>query len=644
MARHRAGDAAGAEQAYRDIDARAPGHPDVAHLLGLALLQQGRLEAAREAVESAIARIDGNPNYHNSLGEVHRAGGDFAAAVECYRAALARDPGHLQAANNLGLALHAGGDPAAAREVFADLAAKAPEAPEVHNNLGVAEQALGHLDAAVACFRTTTGLAPGHAEAWNNLGAALHQCADLDGALEALTRARELAPGVARVHYNLSRTHAARGEHEEAEAAARRATELDPSDPEHHLQLAFVLRAAERYEASMAAVREALARAPDHAVAHNDLGVMLLMQGEFAEAERHLRAALEHAPRLAVAWENLARTRRFGGDDDELMQGMEQLAAREDAPESERMHLEFALAKMWDDRGEPERAFPHLVSANAAVRRRLPWDADARSRHVDRLMEVFGVDWFRERSGFEHGHPSAAPVFIVGMLRSGTTLVEQILASHSKVEACGELDFFDNLARVMPERLGIPETPYPDCARSLSAQDLNAIAASYLSQVLPDPGAAARFTDKNPLNFDHLGLIAVMFPGARLVHVTRDPVDTGLSIYLTHFSREHGFAYDLADIGRFHRDYQRLMEHWRGCLGPRLHEVSYEQLLADQKGVTRALLEHCGLDFEPACLDFHETRRAVSHWQVRQPLYSGARGRAERYGAHLDPLRRALAG
>ena len=647
VSRHRAGDPAAAEPMYREVLRQAPGHPDTHHLLGLALHQQGRNADARREIEAAIAAFADAPHYHNNLGEVLRSEGDLDGAVRCYRRALELAPGDLQASNNLGLALHAAGRLADARDVFARLVQAAPRAPEAHNNLGVAEQALGNLDAAVKSFRATVELSGEHAEGWNNLGAALHASGDPAAARDALQRAVDLAPGSARAHYNLSRVHAAQGAWEDAEASVRRAIGLEPREAEFHLHLGYVLRARDRFDESVAAVRAALACAPGHPLANNDLGVALLVQGDFQDAERHLRAAVDAAPGLAVAYENLARTRRFDDGDAALMERISKLLLEPGMDDAARAHLHFALGKMWEDRGEPARAFSHLEAANALVHAALPWDAAARSRHVDRLIEVFGRDWFARRAEEGAGHPSSAPVFVVGMLRSGTTLVEQILASHPKVLACGEIEFFDGVAAMMPQRLGVPDLPYPACAPRLTAEDLGALARRYLAQVFAEPGGAERFTDKNPLNVDHLGLIAVLFPHAHIVHVRRDPMDTCASIFATHFSRDLPFAYDLDDIGRYYRDYRRLMAHWEGCLGPRIHEVRYEALVAQQEDTTRALLAACGLDFDPACLAFHETRRAVgtaSHWQVRQPLYGNARGRAQRFGDGLAALRAALDG
>jgi len=642
LARHRAGGLAQAEAMYRELLRQVPGHPDVHHLLGLALYQQGRNAEARGELEAAIRAFEPAPHYHNSLGESLRVSRDLDAALGEYRRALELEPGYLEAQNNLGLTLHAMGRFAEAADAFEQVLAREPGLPHAHNNLGIAKQALGDLPGAIASFRKAAELAPQHVQAWNNLGGALHARGDLEGARQALQRAIEIEPGLARAHYNLSRVHVALGDLERAEADIRRALERDGRDGQYYVHLGLVLRARGRFEESVAALHQALEHAPRHPVAHNDLGVTLLMSGEFEQAEKHLLAAVDSAPLFTIAYENLARARRFGPGDAPLMRRLESLLSDPRVDDSGRMHLGFALGKMWDDRDEPERAFPHFDAANSIAHGQNPWDAAARSRSVDRLISVFDESWFRERQGPDFGDATSAPVLIVGMPRSGTTLIEQILASHPQVHACGETDFFANLAAIMPGRLGLAGTEYPECARTLSSSDLGGIARSYLSKTLGQAGGKTRFTDKNPLNFDHLGLAAVMFPNARLIHVTRDPRDTCLSIFTTHFSRDNAFAYSLEDIASFYRDYLRLMAHWRRHLGSRLLEVAYEDVVAHQEEASRRLLDACGLAWDPACLEFHHTRRMVgtaSHWQVRQPLYSGAVGRSAPYARWLSGVR-----
>jgi Flp pilus assembly protein TadD len=644
--RHENGEFAQAEQMYREASRQAPGHADVHHLLGMVLHQQNRNAEARVEIESAIKVLAHMPHYHNTLGEVLRAVGEVSEAITCYRRALELQPDYLQAVNNLGLALHANGDVSGARDAFSQVVKAQPGSAQAHNNLGIAEQSLGDMQGAAREFRKACDLAPQHAEGWNNLGAALQEFGDSKGAAEALTRAIEIAPHLSRAHFNLSRLRAVLDEVDAAEASVRRAIELEPSEAEYYVHLAFVLRAQERFDEALEALREALSRSPNHPIANNDIAVLLLMYGDFEQAEKHLETAIAIAPELSAAYENLARTRRFSASDAPFMQGLEARALDAHISPAQQVHLNFALGKMWDDRDDAQRAFHYFDLANQAARGLTQWDAEARSKAVDQIIATFDRDWFdHERTRPGYGEASAAPLLIVGMPRSGTTLIEQILASHSQVVARGELDFFSNLAAVMPARLNTPQINYPQCALQLRSQDMHSIARSYLRQFFSDVGAQRYFTDKNPLNFEYLGLAAVMFPNAKFVHVTREPMDTCLSIFTTHFSRDLGFAYDLQEIARFHQDYQRLMAHWRECIGERIYDVAYETVVGEQQSSTRALLDALGLDWEASCLHFHRTQRMVetaSYWQVRQPLYSSAVNRWQRYESFLGPLKVTL--
>jgi len=646
LRRHENGELLQAEHMYREAARHAPGHPDIHHLLGVVLHQQDRNPEARVEIEAAILALEHMPHYHNSLGEVLRAMGDASTAIASYQRAIELQPDYLQAINNLALALHASGNLGAARDVLSQVVAAQPDVAQAHNNLGIVEQSLGNLEGAAKAFRRSCELVPQYAEGWNNLGAVLQELGRTDEALDALERAIGIEPNLARAHFNLSRLRLVLDDFPAAEACVRRAIELEPRDTECRVHLAYVLRFMERFDESLAVLRDALSRAPGDPVANNDIAVSLLMNGDFAQAEQHLLAAIESAPDMGVAYENLSRARRFGPGDAPFMQRVESRAQAAQAPQ-EQASLHFALGKMWDDCGDEQRAFEHFHAANAATRQLIQWDADAHSAGVDQIIATFAGNWFGgERVQPGYGEPSNAPVLIVGMLRSGTSLIEQILASHSQVIARGELDFFTNVTQMMAQKLGAGQVPYPQCALQLQSTDMRSIAQAYLQRYFGEAESARHFTDKNPLNFEHLGLIAAIFPNAKFIHVRREPMDTCLSIYTTHFSRELGFAYDLHEIGRFYKDYERLMAHWQQHLGERIIEVSYESLVSEQERDTRALLNSLGLDWEAGCMDFHRTERMVgtaSNWQVRQPLYAGAVQRWQRYAPWLGDLQAALA-
>jgi hypothetical protein len=298
---------------------------------------------------------------------------------------------------------------------------------------------------------------------------------------------------------------------------------------------------------------------------------------------------------------------------------------------------------MLDDIGEYERAMQHYVSGNALEHERMRFDSDAGRSFVARSRATFTAEFVEDKR--PSGNPSDMPIFIVGMLRSGTTLVEQILASHPAIYAAGELEFFRGVSRQLPERLGGGE-PYPDCLGALDAEALGSLCNGYLANLRERMGEARRFTDKNPLNFEHLGLIMVAFPNARVIHCRRDPMDLCLSTYFQHFSERHDFAYSFAEIAEYHRQYEQLMAHWHEVFPGRIYDVRYEDLVADLEAASRGMLTYLDLEWDESCLEFHRTDRPVgtaSHWQVRQPLYTRSVERWRHYEPYLEELRAALA-
>jgi hypothetical protein len=323
---------------------------------------------------------------------------------------------------------------------------------------------------------------------------------------------------------------------------------------------------------------------------------------------------------------------------------VEALASAPNQTEEGQSHLHFALGKMLDDIGEYERAFQHFRSGNALEHKRMHLDVDAGRSFVERSRATFDAAFVEEKSAL--GNPSDMPIFIVGMLRSGTTLEEQILATHPAIHAGGELEYFRSLARQLPERPGDGQ-PYPDCLEALDAGSIDAASAGYMEGLRTVMGEAKRFTDKNPLNFEHLGLIMSVFPNAHVIHCRREAMDLCLSIYFQHFYERHDFAYSFADIAEYHRQYEQLMAHWQSVFPGRIHDVQYEALVADLEAVSRDMLSYLGLDWDENCLEFYRTVRPVgtaSHWQVRQPVYTRSVERWRHYEPCLEELRAALGG
>jgi Sulfotransferase family len=369
------------------------------------------------------------------------------------------------------------------------------------------------------------------------------------------------------------------------------------------------------------------------------------MLGRTEEARRAFETAVQLAPRRVLFYAGLAEIRRFAKGDRHLaaMKNLARDLAR--LGREEQIQLHFALGKAFADLTQHDRSFCHLLAGNTLKRQQINYDEATVLGEFDRIRAVFTRGLMQDKRGL--GHPSSVPVFIIGMPRSGTTLVEQMLASHPKVFGAGELsDFRDAVVR-LAAREAVPQ-PYPETVSSMTGPKLFSLGADYLAHVRRMAPSADRITDKMPGNFLAAGLVHLALPNARIIHIRRDPIDTCFSCFSTLFAADHPHAYDLGELGRYYRAYAALMEHWHDLFPVEVMiEVQYETLVTDFEGEARRIVAHCGLDWDDACLAFYRTQRPVqtaSMLQVRQPIYQSSVGRWRPYQDMLGPLLEALRG
>jgi tetratricopeptide (TPR) repeat protein len=604
---HHAGRLGDADRLYRQVLRGDPRHADGLHLLGVVASQLGRHDSAIDLIGKAIAIDAGAAAYHSDLGVAVYGLGRLDQAVACFRRAL-------------------------------DLKQNYPEA---HNNLGNALKDQGRLDEAAACYRTALGLKPDYPEACTNLGVVLKDLGRLDEAVACHRTALRLKPDYARAHTNLGSAVLEQGRLDEAVACHRTALDLEPDFPGALVNLGNALKGQGRLDEAAACWRRALAIQPDEPMAHNNLGLLLGEQGAIEDAVAQLEKAISCCPGQPQIYLNLAQYRRFVPDDPTLAALEEMAAAEHRLGEAGRMHLHFALGKALDDVGRWDEAFAHFVAGNALQRRRVRYDEAATLGLLARLPATVTAELLAARRG--QGHDDPTPVFVVGMPRSGTTLVEQILASHPLVFGANELDVLD---RVIAGRFG-PEAAGLDALPGLPGADLAELGRRYVAEVRPLAPQARHIVDKMPANFRHAGLIHLILPRARIIHVRRDPVDTCLSCFSKLFTGQSlPQTYDLDELARYTLAYRAVMAHWREVL-PRevLLEVDYEAVVDDLPGQARRLLDHCGLPWDDACLAFHRTARPVrtaSAAQVRRPLYRDAVGHWHAYAAAAERLAAAM--
>ncbi len=429
------------------------------------------------------------------------------------------------------------------------------------------------------------------------------------------------------------------GKIDEAEAIARRHLAVDPHDPDALHIAGAVAGLRQRCDEAIDLLSRAVQRRPNDAQILCNLGTVRRSLGEFVQARQLYTQALAAKPEFAQAYFYLSQIGRF--EDDELLQDILSLLRQSPLSEEDRSFLHFAAGKICDDLRRWDLAFYHYQLGNAAGSQ--THDPYEFMRQVDQIMEVFTAD--RLRTLGELGHASQRPIFIVGMPRSGTTLVEQILASHPDVFAAGELPDIPSIAGTLtqydPER-----HPYPRSVLTVTSKAFAGFADAYLQRLgTIDKSEHVRVVDKNPGNFLHVGLIHLMFPHATIVHCRRDAVSTCVSCYFQRFHAGHQYARHLTHLGMYYRQYARLMEYWHTSLPEMVFDLQYEQLVQDLEPTARSLLRRCRLEWDDRCLSPHKTARAVataSAWQVRQQVNSDALNRYAGYEPFLGPLRNAL--
>jgi tetratricopeptide (TPR) repeat protein len=540
----------------------------------------------------------------------HQAG-DFSGAEQMYRQVLEAEPAHGEALGLLALACHQRGDLARAAAWYERALAVTPGDAETHFRLGMVLMGLSRRDEAAARFREAVRLRPDSPEAWNNLG---------------------------NVHFLQAKTA-------EAIRCYREAVRLCPGYAEACLNLGNSLREDDRVDEGLKWYREAVRLRPDYPKSRMNLAAALLETGNTREAEAHLRECLRLSPGSAKVLSTLIGNDLYA-DADPGPEAIRKLLANPRLPAIDRAHLHFTLARLLDSGGQPEEAFRHFRETNH-IRRELArqtgeaFDPVEHRRLVDRLIAFFNPGWFQRVRDF--GSETEVPVFVIGMPRSGSSLVEQILSHHPDVAGVGELRDLPRVVDGLTSRLGSAE-PYPNCLMNADPATIRGLADEYLARVQDLARPTRRITDKMLVNFLHVGFIATLFPRSRVIHCRRDPLDTCVSCFMQIF-RGLSFTLDLEDLGIYYREYERLMDHWRAVRPVGMLEVAYEDLVADVEGLSRQLVEFCGLPWDERCLRFYEnprTVRTVSKLQVRQPVYKSSVARWRRYESQLGPLRNAM--
>ena len=625
------------EEICRDYLLMNPGSVQHLSLLGRALAKQGRLVEAATQIEQAIALARDVPLLHEDLGSVRAQQGRHQDAIALFEKAIRLDPRAPSAHRKLGQALAAVGRGDEADRHFESYFDRDPAAGRVAE--GADHLRAGRADEAIKVFRELLRVQPDHVDAMRYLAIAYWREKKRPGDAEAwLRRATAAAPDFTAAWLSLGLVLLDGNKPNDAIEAYRRAVALAPDSAAAWAGAGNAYAQAGQPEKSVTAFAASLALNPRAPGVHMSHGHALKTVGDQDAALAAYRAAIAERPRFGEVYWSMANLKVFRFEDDEV-RAMERQLARGDLTDSERIHFSFALGKAQEDLGDHDAAWTQYETGNRLQRalvRHDPLELEARHQSI---RAVFNDGFLRKHAG--SGHDAADPILIVGLPRSGSTLIEQILASHSQVEGTAELPTLGQIATSIG-RFRRDDAQFPEAVLDLDDRDWRAYGQRYLEDAVRHRFTDRPFfTDKMPNNFPLLGLAHLALPNAKIIDARRHPLDSCLGCYKQLFAKGQHFTYDLEDLGHYYRHYDAMMRHWGDVMPGRILTVHYEDTVTDLEGQVRRILAHCGLPFEPACVRFFETRRAVrtaSSEQVRQPIYTEALGKWRQYAAHFEWL------
>jgi predicted Zn-dependent protease len=635
----RTGNAGSAERQSQAIQRAAPGEASSLWLLGAAMLAQGKLPPAIEVLERAVAAAPDVPLARVELARAYRRAGRLEAARDLMRQVVKETPA-------LQTAWLAYGDLLVDLQLFADAKFAFEQARRSDPEQARIERATAAMVAqdrrgAETLFREVLRADPSHVAALCGLAALALGVGNTQDAERLLRHAQRQTAYAPLLQRALVHTLLAAGRLQEAEPVAKQLLAIEPENPQNWVALGSLYIRLMRQGDAIQAFEQAARRSPSQIGLRLSIGHANKTLGNRHAAEQAYKECLRLDDAYAEAWWSLADLKNYVFSDTETDRMRRLLEAAELSNDS-RAQINFALARALEQRQEYGPAFAHYATGNGLRRRSSSFDIDAFESKTRRVISCCDQTFFASRAGAGCDDPS--PIFIVGLPRSGSTLVEQILASHSRVEGTMELPNILTQVREL-DKLDASGDGYPERMRELSLEQFAQRGRRYLDETRPLRSGRPRFIDKMPNNFSHVGLIQLILPQATIIDMRRHPMDACFSTYKQFFAEGQSFGYDLEDLGRYYRCYLSLMDHWNRVLPGKVLHVQYEALVRDPDSVVRRLLDHCGLPFEEACLRFHETRRSVrtaSAEQVRQPLYNSAVGYWKHFEIELEPLRCSL--
>ncbi len=643
LAHFQSGRLAQAESMFNAVLSADPKNIDAMQLLGITLPQMGRPLEGEKLLRKAIRRNGKIARLHYNLGLVLEVQGKLKEAVMAFREAIKLEPKDEWPRVNLSVVYGKLNRLEEAIECCRRVLQINPKNVAAQANLGQFLWRQGDSSGAKQVLQQALQQQPNMVQALANLGAVLFSERELGQAEDILRRAVALGARDQEILGNLAGVLLANGEGGESEAIelCRDVVNTNPNSPDAQFNLGRALEYTEQWDDAMAAYSRSLELLPGFTEAMIGLAQAYMVMGRFNDARHLCREVLKNHPTSMEAYSLLLSL-----EDPEWIRAnmatIEEIYQSGSDNDEGKRYLAFAMAKYSEKEGEYTKAFKHLQMGNGLRRSTYEYTTDVDQTLFNAIKKSFSTEFFRQRE--DYGSSDKSPIFILGMPRSGTTLTEQILASHSQVFGAGELPFVRQILSERCKPASIQQ--FPEISASMQRDGFESMALQYLDLIKARSGKSLRVTDKMPHNFLYLGVIRLMFPHAKVIHCRRNPIDNCLSIFKQDFTSLHKYAYDLEELGSYYLLYNDLMEHWRNTLPEGyMLDLVYEDMVADQEGMSRRLLDFCDLPWEDGCLEFHTTERAVktaSQAQVRRKIYTDSVKLWQHYADQLQPMIRIL--
>jgi tetratricopeptide (TPR) repeat protein len=606
---------------------------------GLKCYQRGNLAGAEKKFRQLLSRDNNSAHGLNLLGMICVNTGRQEEAVRLIKRAIKLNPVDAQAHGNLGLAYQRMEDlDLAERHLRKSIGIDANK-PTIWNSLGNVLRDKGQAADAVKIYERTLRVHGNFPECWTNLSKALVDLGQFERAFQAVSRAIQIDPRLPETHNQMAEVYRKKSKFDLAISAYKKSLQLDPTLYESMLGLATVYRESEDSDAALAILNQLIKQEPRHAKAYTVLGILKEQIGDAAAAADCFKKSIELAPDAVSPHCHLAQIKGRKSSENEIV-AMERFQKMTGLSREDRTHLHFGLGEAYDQHGQTDKAFDAWLTANQIKAERYPYDADKRKRHRDSAIEHSRA--LATRLTQTPSEECRQLVFVIGMPRSGTSLTDQILSSNTNVSSLGEVAHADDMAAQVKKLTG---TLYPEGLSELSQQDIEKLGADFLEKIPFKHANYKVLIDKTPMNYQHLGLLAEVFPSAKFIHCRRNPMDNCFSIFKLSFADDQDYAHELEALGQHYRLYESMMDVWKEMYPHRILDVHYEDTVTDIKAQCIRLVEFLGLVFEPTMLEFYASERLVrtpSASQVRQPIYKSSVQAWKKYEQHLQPLVSAL--